>query len=118
VREIISENPLITPVQHPQAVWNMERVYKVKSETMPSSLLFIHSFKVNSKGEQVDVAEAEGTMVQDYYLISASWKRDILEIELLKLRLPYSRPDEKDSLTEEVCAEERIKTSFNEAHSR
>ena len=80
MRSRIYENPLITPVQYSQAVWNMEQVYRIKSETMPAALLFIHSFKINSEGAQVDVLEmpksyleVEGTMVQDYYLISSSW---------------------------------------------
>jgi hypothetical protein len=49
--------------------------------------------------------EEEGAMVQDYYLISASWKRDSLQVKLIKLGLPYSRPEDKDSLSDEVCTE-------------
>ena len=96
----------------------MERVYQVKNEAMPAALLFIYSFKVNSEGKQVDVAEKEGSMEQDYYLISSSWKRNCLQVELHKLRLPYSRPSDKESLREEVYAEEIKKLNFTRAESR
>ena len=77
-------------MQYAQAVCNIERVYRVRRETMPAALLYIYCFKVNSEGEQVEIREEEGTIVQDYYLVSSSWNGDSLQVKLIKLRLPYS----------------------------